>query len=170
MYPFESWLSPDICPGVVANIFLVYLLQCLFFQLFLLFIFKGVPCKQHMVCFFFLIQRIYLDKLIFLFGYFQDCQLFCFQFSSVASYSLWPYALQHACPSPTPGACSNSCPLSQWCHPTISSSAVPFSSCLQSFPASESFPMSQFFTSDGQSFGIQLQHQSFQWIFRSDFL
>ena len=86
------------------------------------------------------------NKLIFLFGYFQDCQLFCFQFSSVASYSLWPYALQHACPSPTPGACSNSCPLSRWCHPTISSSVIPFSSCPQSFLASASFQMSQFFS------------------------
>ena len=53
----------------------------------------------------------------------------------------------------SPGACSNSCPLSQWCHPTISSSVVPFSSCLQSFPASGSFPMSQFFASGGQSIG-----------------
>ena len=62
--------------------------------------------------------------------------------------------LQHArlpCPSPNPGACSNSCPSSRWCHPTISSSVVPFSSCLQSFPASGSFPMSQFFTSGSQS-------------------
>ena len=64
--------------------------------------------------------------------------------------------LQHArlpCPSPSPGVCSNSCPLSQWCHPTVSSSVVPFpsSSCLQSFPASGSFPMSQLFPSGGQS-------------------
>ena len=57
------------------------------------------------------------------------------------------------CPSPTPGAYSNSCPSSRWCHPTISSSIVPFSSCLQSFPASESFPMSQFFPSHGQTTG-----------------
>ena len=54
------------------------------------------------------------------------------------------------CPSPSPGACSNSCPLSWWCHPAVSSSVVPFSSCLQSFPASGSFPMSQLFTSSGQ--------------------
>ena len=62
--------------------------------------------------------------------------------------SLQPHGLQHSrlsCPSPTPRACSESCPLSRWCHPTISSSVVPFSSCLQSFPASGSFPMSQFF-------------------------
>ena len=68
--------------------------------------------------------------------------------------SLWPHGLQHAripCPSPTPEACSNSCPSSQWCHPTISSSAVLFSSRLQSFPASGYFPVNQFFTSGGQS-------------------
>ena len=58
------------------------------------------------------------------------------------------------CPSPTSGACSNSCPLSRWCHPTISFSVIPFSSYLQSFPASGSFPMSQFFTSGGQSTGV----------------
>ena len=84
--------------------------------------------------------------------------LFQFQFSrSVMSDSLQPHELQHArlpCPSPTLGACSNSCPLSWWCHPTISSSVVPFSSCLQSFPASGSFPMSQFFASGGQSIGL----------------
>ena len=71
--------------------------------------------------------------------------------------SLWPPRLQHArppCPSTTPGACLSSCPLSWWCHPTISPSIVPFSSCLQSFPASGSFSMSQFFTSDSQSIGV----------------
>ena len=80
------------------------------------------------------------------------------QFShSVISDSLQPHGLQHArppCPSSTPGVYSNSCPLSQWCHPTISSSVVPFSSCLQSFPASGSFPLSQFFASGGQSIEI----------------
>ena len=71
--------------------------------------------------------------------------------------SLRPHGLQHArppCPSPTPGVYSNSCPLSQWCYPTISSSVVPFSSCRQSFPASGSFQMSKFFTSGGQSTGV----------------
>ena len=71
--------------------------------------------------------------------------------------SLWPCGLQHAslpCPSPTLGAYSNSCPLSRWCHPTISSFVFPFSSCLQSFPASGSFPMSQFFASGGHSMGV----------------
>ena len=94
------------------------------------------------------------------------------QFSlSVMSDSLWPHGLQHArlpCPSPAPGACSNSCSLSQWCHPTISSSVVPFSSCLQSFPASQSYQMSQLFTSGGQNIEFQLQHQSFQRTPRTD--
>ena len=70
---------------------------------------------------------------------------------------LRPHGLQHArlsCPSPTPGAYSNSCSLSHWCHPTISSSVVPFSSHLQSFSASGSFPVSKFFTSSGQSIGV----------------
>ena len=79
------------------------------------------------------------------------------QFSRlVMSNSLWP-RLQHArfpCPSPTPRTYSNSCPLSWWCHPTISSSVAPFSSHLQSFPASGSFPMSQFFALGGQSIGV----------------
>ena len=76
---------------------------------------------------------------------------------SVMSDSLRPHGLQHArfpCLSPPPGACSNSCLSSRWCHPTISSSVVPFSSCLQSFPAPGSFQMSQFFTSGGQSIGV----------------
>ena len=80
------------------------------------------------------------------------------QFShSVMSDSVWPRRLQHAklpCPLPTLRAYSNSCPSSQWCHPITSSSVVPFPSHLQSFPASGSFPMSQFFTSGGQSIGV----------------
>ena len=75
---------------------------------------------------------------------------------SVMSDSLWPYGLQHTrppCPSPTPRVYSNSYPLSQWCHPTISSSVIPFSSRFQSFPASGSFPMSQLFASDDQNTG-----------------
>ena len=80
------------------------------------------------------------------------------QFScSVMSNLSWPHRLQHAvlpCPSLSPGACSNSCPLSWGCHPTISSSVVPFSSCLQSFPASGSFLMSWLLTSSGQSIGL----------------
>ena len=80
------------------------------------------------------------------------------QFSrSVVSDSLWPHESQHArppCPSPTPGVHTNSCALSRWCHPAISSSVVPFSSCPQSLPASWSFPMSELFTWGGQSIGV----------------
>ena len=80
------------------------------------------------------------------------------QFScSVLSDSLWPHELQYArppCPSPTPGVHSNSRPSSWWCHPAISSSVVPFSSCSQSLPASQSFPMSQLFAWGGQSTGV----------------
>ena len=80
------------------------------------------------------------------------------QFSlSVMSDSLWPHEPQHTrppCPSPTPGVRPNSRPSSRWCHPAISSSAVPFSSCPQSLPASESFPMSQLFIWGGQSIGV----------------
>ena len=100
---------------------------------------------------------------------FSDCLFKCIlsnrliQFSSVQfswsvmSDSLQPHELQHArspCPSPTRRVHSNSCPLSQWCHPTISSSVVPFSSCPQSLPASGSFPVSQLFASGGQSIGV----------------
>ena len=82
------------------------------------------------------------------------------QFShSVMSHSLHPHGLQRArppWPSPTPGVYSDSCPLSQWCHPTILSSVIPFSSCLASFPASGSFQMSQPFASGGQSIGVSV--------------
>ena len=92
-------------------------------------------------------------------SYSRVCWLyFEFQFSrSVMFNSFRPHGLQHArppCSSPIPRAYSNSCPLSQWCHPTISSSVIPFSSCLQSFPASGSFQISQFFASGGQSTGV----------------
>ena len=81
------------------------------------------------------------------------------QFNSVAQSCLtpWPYESQYArppCPSPTPGVLSDSHPLSQWCHPAISSSVIPFFSCPQSLPASETFPMSQLFTWGGQSTGV----------------
>ena len=82
------------------------------------------------------------------------------QFScSVVFNSLWPHEPQHtrpSCPSPTPGVYPNPCPLSQWCHPTILSSVVPFSSCPQSFPTSGSFQMSQLFASGGQSTGVSV--------------
>ena len=88
--------------------------------------------------------------------YFTSTMLFSWQ---VLSNSLWPHELQHAmlpCPSPSPRVCSSSCPLSRWCHPTISSSVSPFSSCLLSFPASGSFSVSQLFTSGGQSIGASV--------------
>ena len=89
----------------------------------------------------------------------KSLSIFMSQFNSVSvsSGSLQPHGLQHArlpCPSPTPGVCSNSCPLSRWCHPTVSSSVIAFSSCPQSFPASGSFPMSWPFASGGQSTGV----------------
>ena len=71
--------------------------------------------------------------------------------------SLQPCGMEHTrlpCPSPTPRACSNSCPSLQWCHPTLSSSVIPFSSCFQSFPGSGSLPVSHFFASGGQSIGV----------------
>ena len=84
--------------------------------------------------------------------------LIAIQFScSVVPNSLRPHEPQHTrapCPSPTPGVHPNPCPLSQWCHPTISSSVIPFSSCPQSFPASRSFQMSQLFAWGGQSIGV----------------
>ena len=94
-------------------------------------------------------------------GYLSICKFFQFssvQFShSVVSNSLWPHESQHArppCPSPIPRVHSNSCPLSWWCHPAISSSIVPFFSSPQSLPASGSFSMSQLFTWGGQSIGV----------------
>ena len=87
--------------------------------------------------------------------------------------SLLPHGLQHTRfpgPSPSPRACSNSCPLSWWCHPTISSSVAPFSSCPQSFPASGSFPGVSSSHQVAKVLKLQLQHQSFRWIFRVAFL
>ena len=88
---------------------------------------------------------------------FLSCDLGISSVHSVMSDSLRLHGPQHArppCPSPTPGVYPNSCPLSWWCHPTISSSVIPFSSCLQSFPASGSFQMSQLFTLGGQSIRV----------------
>ena len=99
------------------------------------------------------------------------------QFShSVVSDSLWPHRLQHTrlpCPSPNPGACSNSCPSSRWCHPTISSSVIPVSSCLQSFPStfqSGSFLMNRLFASGGQSVGASVSASVLPMIIQDRFL
>ena len=114
--------------------------------------------KKHI----FIIRKISLKKK----RTFQSCREVS-QFScSVMSNLLWPHGMQHArpaCPSPTPGVCSNPCPSSRWCHPAISSSVVPF--YLQCFSASGSFQMSQFYTSDGQSIGASASAS-----FRTDFL
>ena len=99
--------------------------------------------------------KIFMSPNSYIFSYLQFISV---QFSRlVMSNSLRPHGLQQTrfpCPSPILGAYSNSCPLSWWCHPTVSSSVVPSSSCLQSFPASGPFQMSQFFASDGQSIGV----------------
>ena len=105
----------------------------------------------------FVSPAFYIKYIDFTFSQFS--YIFSVQFSSVAvvSDSLLPHGLQHArppCPSPTPRVNSNSCPLSRWCHPTISSSVIPFSPCVLSFWASGSFPMSQFFASGGQSIRV----------------
>ena len=92
---------------------------------------------------------------------------------SVVSNSLRSHELQHArppCSSPTPRVYPNSCPLSRWCHPAISSSVVPFSSCPQSLPASGYFPLSEFFAWGGQSIGVSASPSVLQWISRADFL
>ena len=101
----------------------------------------------------FLLYSEAIRFILILFSEFSSVQFSC----SVMSDSLQPHGLQHArppCPSPTPGVYPDSCPLSWWCHLTISSPVIPFSSCLQSFPTSGSFPMSHLFTSGGQSMGV----------------
>ena len=107
---------------------------------------------------FILLSALLLPHLCHTSSSLEQSQFSLVQFScSVISNSLWPHGLQHTrlpCPSLTPGACSNSRPSSQGCHPTISSSVIPVSSCLQSFPASGSFPLSQFFASGGQSIAV----------------
>ena len=132
--------------------------------------FKDFPTTPYSGCLFQITTSLYLEVM--------ECFLLAVitsvQFShSVMSDSLWPHGLQHArlsCPSPTPGACSNSCSLSWWYHPIISSSVDPFSSCLQSFPASGSFLWVSSSHQVAEVLELQLQYQSFQWIFRTDFL
>ena len=107
------------------------------------------------ICWLFLSVLFSFHMFVFFIAFFLFCSV---QFHhSVMSDSLWPCELQHArppCPSPTPGVHPNACPSSRWCHPAISSSVIPFSSCPQSFPASGSFPVSQFFASGGQNIGV----------------
>ena len=116
-------------------------------------------CLEHFFLLFSLLKRVINEPMtennIFETQYFLANSV---QFShSVVSDSLWPHEPQHTRspgPLPVPGAYTSSCPLSRWCHPTISSSVIPFSSCLQSFPTSGSFQMSQLFASGGQSIGV----------------
>ena len=100
----------------------------------------------------------FFSSIFFLFGFYFHPKLLLFS-CSVTSDSLRPHGLQYVrvpCPSLSPGVCSDAWPLSWWCHPTISSSVISFSSCLQCFPASGSFSMSQFFASGGQSIGVSV--------------
>ena len=118
---------------------------------------------------------IYICMYVHIYIYIYICLYVCsVQYRhSVMSDSLQPHELQHTrppCPSPTPGVYPNSCPLSWWCHLTISSFVVPFSSCLQSFPASGSFQMCQFSASVAKVLEFQLEHQSIQWTPRTDLL
>ena len=110
-----------------------------------------LPCIKERYC----IQTAVVTKILRRIPRWYEVQFSC----SVISDSLWPHGLQHArppCPSPIPRVYSNSCPSSRWCHPTVSSSVVPFSSCPQSFPESGSFSVSQFFASGGQSIGVSV--------------
>ena len=116
-------------------------------------VFMSLPMCYFGVLIKYLEKSDFLLKLNYKWDIMNSVQFSC----SVVSNSLRPHELQHArapCPSPTPGVHSNPCPLSRWCHPTISSSVSPFSSCPQSFPASGSFQMSQFFSWGGQSIGV----------------
>ena len=124
------------------------------------------PEKDNFICIKNLFRQIpfllnCLNVILELIGWLLVCRsFFCSVHCSVMSDSMQPHGPQHAkppCLSPTPGACSNSCPSRQWCHPTVSSSVIPFSSCHPSFPTSGSFPMSQFFISSGQILEFQLQ-------------
>ena len=134
----------------VVTLYLVFTFLMFYFSFFFkLYFYWSTVVLQHCVRF-----RCAGKWSLFLILYpYQSVQFSC----SLMSDSLRPNGLEHTrlpCPSPTPGVYTNSCPLSQWCHPTISSSVIPFSSCLQSFPASGSSQMSHFFTSGGQSIGV----------------
>ena len=131
-------------------------------------------CHLHIWGYWYFSQQSWFQLVLHPDWHFSRCSINSVQFSHpVLSNTLQPRESQHArppCPSPTPRVYSNSCPSSPWCHPTISSSVVPFSSCLQSFPGSRSFQTSQFFASGPKVLEFQLQHQSFQWTPRTDLL
>ena len=123
-----------------------------------------LPCLQPLVSYLALSVKPHGEESVvysgFVFWLIRPSQFSSVQFShSVMSDSLWPHESQHArppCPSPTPGVYSNPCPPSWWCHPTISSSVIPFSSCPQSLPASGLFPISQLCTWGGQNTGVSV--------------
>ena len=124
----------------------------------------GFSRQQYWHGFHFLHQGIFLTQ-----G--SNLYLLCLQHWQAGSLPLAPPGrIRPPSSSPSPGVCSNSRPLSWWCHPAISSVALLFSFCLQSFPASRSFPMSWLFASGAKVLELQVQYQSFQWIFRIDFL
>jgi len=129
--------------------------SALIFVIYFLLVTLGLLISSFYSCFRCRVRLFFLNFLLFL-----EVGFYCYsvQFSrSVVSDSLWPHDLQHGrppCPSPTPRIHSNPCPLCRWCHTTISSSVIPFSSCPQSFPASGSFQVSQHFASGGQSIGV----------------
>ena len=143
----------SICPGFPAPL----IEKTIFFPLYILasFIKDMVPICAYLKCIHFYFVVLYMIFKAFTFLVF-IWLLFSY---SVVSDSLQPHGPQHArlpCPSPSPRAWSNSCPLSQWWHSTISFSVIPFYSCLLSFPASGSFPLSQLFASCGQSFSFSI--------------
>ena len=152
----EYWSGlPCPSPGYIYIMYIymhtyMYIYICIWYVC--VYIYKLV--SVHYICVYI---YIYIYVSTYICTYIYIYKLVSVQFScSVMCDSLRPHGLQHArlpCPSPTPGTCSNSCPSSWWCHPTISSSIVPFSSCFQSCPASGSFPMSQLFASGGQCIG-----------------
>ena len=143
--------SPSLAASNIINLILVLAIWwCPCVESSLVLLEEGVCCEQCI-----LLVKLYSHLLCFIL---YSKAKYSPQFSSVTQLcpTLWPHESQHArppCPSPTPGVYSNSCPSSWWCHPVISSSVIPFY-CLQSFPASGSFPMSQLFAWGGQSIGV----------------
>ena len=156
--------------GLKSILFSNFFSFCLFFSVLFFFFLIQDPIQDTMLH----LSIMFLGSPgLYQFPQFNSVQFSSVQFShSVVSDSLRPHASQHArppCPSPTPGVYSNSCPLSQWCHPTILWSFIPFSSCPQSLPASRSFPVSSSHEV-AKVLEFQLQHQSFQWTPRTDLL
>ena len=156
-----SWLFPTHFPTLGSIFFKLYkwkkwhLVAMIYISL--------LVWKKHLIMLIGHLYLLFVNCSFFSWGIFPSCSLVWFLYillllisSSVISDSLWPHGLQHVrllCPSPSPRVCSNSCPLSRWCHPTILSSVVSFSTCLQSFPASGSFPMNWLFTSGSENIG-----------------